>query len=148
LPGSPILTLHFWNENMPMIGEEGPTVAWARRFNRALDVSLAELATFLLRRPDLDHIPAIRIEMGLGEAERNQQSARILSRFGFEPGPGGEGAPMGYFRRLGDNAMILLLLFAANPNAARGSLLRRERAVVYLSRAALERRYLAAARAG
>lgn len=140
-PGDPVLTLHFWNDNMPLIGEEGPTLAWARRFGRGIDSSLAELASFLRRRPDLSGVVAIRIEMALGDEARNEQSARILERFGFEWAPGREGKPIGYFRRLGDNAMVLLLILAFNPNADRGSLFRRERGVVYLARSALERRY-------
>jgi hypothetical protein len=142
-PGDPILILHLWNENMPAIGDEGPTVVWGRRFGRAIDASLGELASFLRRRPDLNGISAIRMEMALGTADRNKQSVRILGRYGFEPAPGPDGAEAGYFHRLGHNALILLLILAANPNAARGSIFRRERAVVYLSRAVLERRYSA-----
>src|SRR5262249_27324794 len=71
-PGDPILTLHFWNENLPPIGEEGVTVAWAKRFGRAIDISLRELAGFLRQRPDLGSVIAIRIEMGLGDTARNE----------------------------------------------------------------------------
>ena len=145
-PGDPILALHLWNENIPAIGDEGPTVAWGRRFGRAINSSLGELAGFLRQRPDLNGVSAFRIDMALGPAERNQQAARILGRYGFEPAPGRESEPAGYFRRLGENAWILLLVLAANPNAARGSIFERRRAVVYLSRAALERRYSAGPR--
>jgi hypothetical protein len=145
-PGDPILILHLWNENLPTIGDEGPTVAWGRRFGRAMDSSLGQLAWFLRRRPDLNGISAIRIDMALGTAERNEKTVRILSRYGFEPVPDREGEPGGYLRRVGENALILFLVLAANPNAARASLLRRERAVAYLSLAALERRYAAGPR--
>jgi hypothetical protein len=140
-PGDAILTLHFWNENVPQIGAEGVTVAWARRFGRAIDISLRELAGFLRQGADFDSVVAIRIEMGLGDAARNEQTARILGRFGFELVPGHEGKPVSRLRRVGDNAMVLLLILAANPNAGHGSLFRRERAVVYVSRRALETRY-------
>ena len=142
-PGHPLLALHLWNENVPTIGEEGPTVAWGRRFAKAIDSSLRQLACFLRHRPDLSGVSAFRMEMSLGTAERNQQIARILGRYGFEPAPDGQGEPVRYLRRLGANAWVLLLIFAVNPNAARESIFRRERIVVYLSRAALERRYSA-----
>lgn len=145
-PGDPILALHLWNENIPAIGAKGPTVAWGRRFGRAMDSSLGQLARFLRQRPDLNGVSAFRMDMALGTAERNQQTVRILSRYGFESAPGREGKPAGYLRRLGENAWVLLLVLAANPNGARGSIFRRRRAVVYLSRAALERRYSAGPR--
>jgi hypothetical protein len=141
-PGDPMLILHLWNENMPEIGEEGPTVAWARRFQRGVDSSLRELAAFLKQRSDLNGISALRIRFALGGAERNRQVTRILTRYGFEEVPGGEDEPARFFRRVGENILILLLILAANPNAARASLFRPERAVAYLSRAAMERRYL------
>lgn len=144
-PGDPILVLHLWNENLPAIGDEGATVAWGRRFGKAMDSSLGLLARFLQRRPDLNGISAIRIDLALGTAERNEKTVRILSRFGFEPVGGREGEPVRYLRRVGENALILFLVLAANPNAARASLLRRERAVAYVSLAALERRYSAGA---
>ena len=140
-PGAPILTLHFWNDHIPVIGGEGPTIGWAQRFRKALDLSLAELARFLRERPDFDAIVAIRIEMGIGDAAANERSVRFLGRFGFERAPPADCRPARYLRRLGDNAMTLLLILAFNPNAAHGSILRRERAVVYLARATLDRSY-------
>ena len=140
-PGDPVLALHIWNENIPAIGDEGPTVAWGRRLGRAMDSSLEQLACFLRHCPDFKGVSAFRMDMATGTAERNRLTVRILGRYGFEPAPVCEGKPAGYFRRLGENIWVLLLILAANRNAARASIFRRERAVVYLSRAALDRRY-------
>src|SRR5262245_7981174 len=52
----PILMLHLWNENMPTIPEHGPTVAWGRQLDRAIDRSLRELARFLGERHEFDSI--------------------------------------------------------------------------------------------
>ena len=42
--GDPLLKVHLWNEHMPAMGQDGPTIAWARRASRAVDTSLRELA--------------------------------------------------------------------------------------------------------
>jgi hypothetical protein len=48
-----------WNEQFPAFPVHGPTLAWARRFNRAFDFSLCELARFLEVQRDFDDIKAI-----------------------------------------------------------------------------------------
>src|SRR3974390_1646693 len=37
--GNRVLVLHLWNEQMPVIGPTGPTLAWARKAYRAMDIS-------------------------------------------------------------------------------------------------------------
>ena len=78
--------------------------------------------------------------MRLGTADRGSQLARMAARYGFEPACGAlEGC--GPVHRLAENLFIMLLVLAANPAALRTPVLRRDHALVYLSRLALERRY-------
>ena len=32
--GDPLLKIHLWNEHMPVMRQDGPTIAWARRASR------------------------------------------------------------------------------------------------------------------
>ena len=143
-PGMPLINLHLWNEHVPLMPPEGPTVAWARHFSRTLETSLRLLADFLDDAPDLDDIAALRADMRLGTAARGAQLVRIMSRYGFEPAS--DVVRLGAWRssglhQFGENILILLLVLATNPVAAGSPVLRRDHKLVYLSRAALERRY-------
>lgn len=143
-PGVPLLNLHLWNEHVPLIGPEGATVGWARHLSRVLQTSLRLLADYLDDTPDLDGIAALRADMSLGTVEQSAQLLRLASRYGFEPAD--EAIHLGYWQsgslhRFGENILIFLLVLATNPVAAGAPVLRRDHELVYLSRAALERRY-------
>lgn len=150
-PGMPLLNLHLWNEHVPLMGPDGATVAWASHLSRAIQSSLRMLAGYLNDNRDLDDIVALRAAMGLGTAERGAQLERLMGRYGFEPaaevihlGPWRSGS----LHRFGENILIFLLVLATNPVAVGTPVLRRDRKLVYLSRAALERRYGGAWNAG
>lgn len=138
--GDSILDLHIWNEHMPPIGRQGPTVAWARQFRQAIDRSLRALADHLRHNPDLDDINAIRADMRLRSTERHEQLAKIVGHYGFHWVPA-DGRPSRRLRRLGERILMFLLVVASNPYAARATVFRREPTVAYLSRRVLERRY-------
>jgi YkoP domain len=137
--GDPILNLHLWNEQMPPMPADGPTVGWARQAHRAVDVSLRELAHWLPTQPGLDDITALRADMRLGTVAQCQQLVRIAARYGFESTA--FQAATGSLRQFGENILMYLLVLATNPAAIRADVLWRDHALVYLSRAALERRY-------
>jgi hypothetical protein len=139
--GEPILNLHFWNEHVPPMGDQGATVAWARQVSRAIAVSLKGLTEHLSARPDLGDIVALRADMRFGTVERSEQLARISARYGFATALSGEGAGSGRLHDVGERALISLLVLATNPASLRFNTFRRDHKVVYLSRAALERRY-------
>jgi YkoP domain len=138
-PGVPVLNLHLWNEHMPPMPAAGPTIGWARHAHRAVDVSLRELARWLAREADLADIAALRADMRLATVAQSQQLVRIVTHYGFESAA--FRAETGSLRQLGENILIYLLVLAANPAAIRTDVLWRDHALVYLSRAALERRY-------
>lgn len=138
--GDHLLALHLWNEHMPVMAPGGPTIAWARQINRALDLSLRELAGYLAAEPMLDDVVAIRADLRLGPADYNAKLARIMAHYGFEQ-PSTELDSSGAIHRFGENILIFLLVMAANPAAIRLPALSREHKLIYLSRGALERRY-------
>jgi hypothetical protein len=137
--GDPVINLHLWNEHILPMPIGGATVAWARHMRQAIDTSLCELGYWLAGQPDLDDIRALRADMGIGTVEQSQQLMRIAARYGFESAA--RRAETGSLRHFGENILMYLLVLAANPVAIRSDILWRDRALVYLARSALERRY-------
>ncbi|MGC8522030.1 MAG: YkoP family protein [Steroidobacteraceae bacterium] len=140
-PGDPLLRLHLWNEHMPPMGPHGPSMAWARRIERRLDLSLAELARHLAQGGGRAAVSAVCAQMRLRSAHQTVQLSRILGRFGFETVPYPSGEPSHALRRVGENFMVVLLVLAANPISLRAGVWRRGCVRVAISREALLRRY-------
>lgn len=144
-PGGRVLVLHLWNEQIPVIARTGPTLAWARKVDRAMDISLRELACYLAAQPHLRDIAAICGNMPVIGSTQAEQLARILARYGFEAAVDSSD-PRGLLHRFGDGVLVLMLVWAANPRAVRSALLRCCNMRVFVSRAALEQRYMASMR--
>lgn len=139
--GDPILMLHLWNEHIPPMGRQGPTLAWARQAITALDLSLYELARYCGRQRDLDDVTSIWGDMRVGSIAQSAQISRIVERYGFEEiASGTEVDGRGLLHRIGDGLLILMLVLATNPAALRSSFLRYFNKRVILSRAVLESR--------
>ena len=145
VPGSRVLVLHLWNEQMPVIGRTGPTLAWARKTDRAIEISLRELACYLAAQPHLRDIAVICGNMPVIGSTQAGQLARILARYGFEAAVDGTDR-RGLLHRFGDAVLVLMLVWAANPRAVRSALLRCCNMRVFVSRTALEQRYMVSLR--
>ncbi|MGH8228461.1 MAG: YkoP family protein [Steroidobacteraceae bacterium] len=139
--GDRLLMLHFWNENVPAMGQEGPTVAWARGVSRNVEFSLRELARYLQQQPSLQDFVALCGDMHLGSTRKTQQIERIVAHYGFEAVDDAHAERRGALHRIGMSILIFMLLAATNPVALRSTVLRRYHRRVFLSRATLERRY-------
>jgi hypothetical protein len=137
-----VVNLHVWNEQFPCFAGKGPTLAWARRVNQAVELSLRELVGFLDGRRDLDDVVAVCANMSLEPAERSAQLVRFVGRFGFEPIAATSSRS---FRQqmhwFGENILISMMVLARNAAALRADILRRDRTLVFLSRRELRRRY-------
>ncbi|HZQ13119.1 MAG TPA: hypothetical protein VFB31_09955 [Pseudolabrys sp.] len=136
--GAPTLDLHLWNEHIPAIPAQGVTLQWARRTSRAMDYSLRQLASYLAGNDEFRDIAAIRADMRIATPERRDKLALLVEHYGFEAVAAG---PVGRLRSLGENILMMFIVWAVNPAALRGDVLRRGRALFYCSRRALERRY-------
>jgi hypothetical protein len=145
--GDPLLKIHLWNEHMPSMGREGPTLAWARRASRAMETSLRELARHVAQSSELDGLVAICADMRLAPARESDQLTRIVSRYGFEAAQDSREGRPGPLRLIGENILMVLLVLATNPVALRPAVLRRGHARVVISRAKLLRLYRPAERA-
>lgn len=137
-----VVNLHLWNEHVPVIPPEGPTIAWGRRMGSSMDFSLRQLAALFADQTEFDRVTAIRFKTAVATASRTGQLLRIMHHFGFETVPVSEsGSWRQQLHEWGENILALLLLMAVNPESARLSVLRRVRSQVLLSRRKFDRRY-------
>jgi hypothetical protein len=145
LPGNPILRLHVWNEHVRAMRADGSDFAWPRRINKGINRSLLLLHRHLQENGAAYRgLAAIHADMGFVTAARVGRLGRLSERFGFEWLPAAAPRP-GRLHHLGENILLFLLIAAANPPAARLSILRSSRTSAYLSRRQLEQRYGAGA---
>lgn len=140
--GDRLINLHVWNEQFPRFPRQRPTLAWARRVDRAFDISLHELDAYLAARPDLNDVVAICGNMGFSSAARSAQLARYVGRFGFERVTAPDAVSfLQLLHLLGENMLISMIVLARNAGAFRADTLRRDRTLVFMSRQTLQRRY-------
>jgi len=137
-----VINLHFWNEHLPLMLDEGPSVGWARRMTRCVEGSLAALACHLAVRPDLDDIALLRANITFSSPTRRARVARVCRRFGFEEVT--DCANMTMVRRLhdlGENILTSLMIKALHASGPREDALHRDRTQLFMSRKWLMRRY-------
>lgn len=139
--GDHLLRIHLWNEQMPVMRRDGPTIAWARRASRAVETSLRELARHVAQCSDLDEVVAVCADMRLATTKESAQLARIVARYGFEAEKDSRVGRPGPLRLIGENILMMLLVLASNPVAFRAAVLRRGHARVIISRSRLLRMY-------
>ena len=137
--GERFIDLHLWNEQIPAMPKEGASIAWARQMHVSFRQSLQQLVRYLA---DLDDIAVMRCTLLFAGAERDEQMARVLGRYGFELVPGASALTVSErARRFGENIQIPLIVLTRNAAALRRDTLRRGRTRVFMSRRALEQRY-------
>lgn len=140
--GERIARLHFWNEQIPPVPKNGPTIGWARQMQRAMATSLRELARYLASRSDLGDIAVISGDAPSATTVQREQLARIMERFGFEAVVEPEDLPLRErLHRLGENVLISLMVLALNAGALRSDTLWRARLPIYVSRRSLEQQF-------
>lgn len=140
-PGDPVVHLHLWNEHMPPIGPDGPTLKWAMRLSRQLAFSLMELSRHLARTPELKPVRAVCGEMTVAWPRQTQVLARIVKHLGFTVLPGPTPSLRERFHRGGENILTLLIVSTSNPGALRGGIFSRGHIRMCMPRAVLDRRY-------
>lgn len=136
--GEPVITLHFWNEHLPPMPDEGPTMAWANRFRRQLNHSLSELAWRVQSDPRLAAAKGVRALLASATPGHRQTVKRFGAHFGLQILP--PEAPIPLKRRLGglvDNLWAWMLAWAFNPPALRGRDITKAREEIGMSRATL-----------
>jgi hypothetical protein len=140
--GGRLARLHFWNEQIPPLPGDGATIAWARRMQRAIAISLDELARYLAEQPGLADVAIVCADVPSATRSQSGQLARIMAYYGFETIAEPEHLSFGErLHRLGENILISLIVLAHNAGALRPDTLSRVRVPIYLSRRALEKEF-------
>lgn len=82
--GARFVELHFWNEHVPRLPEDGATVAWAKQLLRQVDRALRELAKAFAWDARLEGVRAIGGVMAAFEGDAGISAVPVLKRLGFE----------------------------------------------------------------
>ena len=81
--GEPVAEVHWWNERLPPIGEDGPGLKWAVRMRRMLITTHRLMAQELLRNPDWRDIRAVGTTTALFPAGKGAEWGRKMGRLGY-----------------------------------------------------------------
>lgn len=142
--GEAIGELHWWNEHILQLPDEGATLQWAVSESRKLRRSLAELAAVVETDPRFREIRVFHAETPVFGAEGMQAVTALAERLGFETRRCQKpGRLLARIRRLGESLLFWALLWTYNPRSQRGRGLRRERCRLFITRTTLLNRYAA-----
>ena len=110
--GAEVLGLHFWNEHMPQIAPEGPTLAQAVRARRMILSTFRALAREMHRDPRMEGIQALGGATVLFAAGDGSGGDRLFTRLGFTVFPCR--SPLGRFGQFWENVYTWSLMWAYN----------------------------------
>jgi len=110
--GEKVLALHFWNEHMPQIPPEGPTLALALRASRMVVNSFRVLAREMHRDPRMAGVQAQGGVTVLFAAGDDSSGEKLFKRLGFTTFP--YSSPLGRFGEFWENFYTWALMWAYN----------------------------------
>jgi len=129
--GAPVVELHFWNEHIPPLPEEGPDPAWALRFRRMVVDSFRHLADVVRHDPRLAGVQAVGATTVLFDIEDNPQMGVLLKRFGFSIYP--HRSRLGRFGTIWENLYTWWLMAAFDaPSSSRRNPFRMVRTEIWM----------------
>jgi hypothetical protein len=82
--GARVGEIHFWNEHIPPMPNNGANICWGGSMRRRLRQSLAHLATFLENDPRFSDIQVIRGEAAFAPGKELDRTRCFASASGFE----------------------------------------------------------------
>ncbi len=110
--GAKVLGLHFWNEHLPQIAPEGPTVAQAVRGRRMIASTFRALAREMRSDPRMEGVQALGGATVLFAAGDGSSGERLFTRLGFTVFP--YRSPLGRFGEFWENFYTWALMWAYN----------------------------------
>ena len=81
--GAKLIEIHFWNEHLPLIDEDGADMLWGRQFGRRLAHSLRLLAGHVAGDPALAGFTAVHGQLGFIQEDEVDFFKRLAARFGL-----------------------------------------------------------------
>ena len=138
--GEVVGELHFWNERIPPMDEEGPSLEWALKFHRLLMASLKKLAIYLENEPQFESVRAFRGETTF--SKESLEGRALFERLGFDLVRMDRTGKLKRFGEFWENFYAWGLIWTFNPGSLRRKdFFRLERAQLWISRQALLERY-------
>jgi len=136
--GEPVALLHIWNERVPIIGPQGPDLAWALHAYRRFALSLQMIASYLASEPRYQGVRVLGAETSLYFSGDD-----LFRRLGFDVEHVSRSAHgLRRFKQWVDTMYVLGLTWAFNPGSLSGkNLVLYERCQVWMSRQMLMNRY-------
>jgi len=110
--GEKVLLIHFWNEQMPQIPPEGPSMAQALRASRRIVSSFRVLARLLRSDPQMADVQALGGATVLFAAGDESGGEKLFIRLGFTMYP--YRSPLGRFGEFWENFYTWALMWAYN----------------------------------
>ncbi len=139
--GAKILELHFWNERLPPLPENGADVRWGVRAYHMAVVSYRLLADHLRARPELAEVEALGGVTVLFTARGENRVKGIFPRLGFKATPCPPPA-LGRFGQLWENFHTWMIMWAYNAVTLRQRrFLKLERSQFWMRKEDFLRRY-------
>jgi ceramide glucosyltransferase len=141
-PGQKIGDLHLWNEHLPQMSADGPSLAWAHEAMLKAQKSLAMLAQTPEKDERLKGIQVFRARSNVTPRGGVRMLQRLAERMHCElrepPQHGGLGTKL---HDLGENLLVWALVRTFNPGGLRGAKLMRKRSEFWISRKELMMKY-------
>ncbi len=138
--GEVIGELHLWNEHLPRIDEEGPSLEWALKAYRLWRDSLKKLSSYLQEESQLGHIRAFRGETAFFTKDLEEKA--LFERMGFDLVRANRNSWLERFGEFWENLYTWWLIWTFNPGSLRGKKLScMERAQIWISRRTLIEKY-------
>lgn len=138
--GTAAIELHLWNEHLPPLPPEGPTLRWAVQTQRRLKQSFQALARRLPHDPRLADAQLVIGITVLPLAGTHAGGVRLFEQLGFTILPYHN--PLGRFGEFWENLYTWGIMWTFNTPTLEGrSLLRLRRSEVWMTTAELLRRY-------
>ncbi len=138
--GEVVGELHLWNERLPRMDEEGPSLQWALTTYRLWRASLKKLTAYLENDPQFENIRAFRGESAL--LKDDLEGSALFERLGFDLVRRNRTSRLERFAEFWENLYTWWLVWTFNPGSLRSkNLSRMERAQIWISRRALIEKY-------
>jgi hypothetical protein len=133
--GDVVVDLHIWNERIPALGSLGPSLVWASRTKRRIEVSLVTLAHHLESQGCLDRCAAVRAEAVFLSGQGARKLEHIAEHYGLTPPIDARPADLGH------GLLAYGLAWACNPESLNKKQFRPMRYEFWISGAAFRERY-------
>ncbi len=138
--GEMVGALHLWNEHLRQYSAGGPDLGWAGEMRQRVLLSLRLLAEYVETEPTWRPVQAFRADAIWSSRLGARQIRRVTGRYGFEliePEP----STLRRLHEIGASVSTWALTRAFNPSALLRQPFLRTRHELWISRAALLRRY-------